>query len=246
MLITILGCGASYGAPLLGCACSTCSSNDAKNHRRRPSIWVQHLGKNIIVDPGPDFRYAALEHNISRVDAVIVTHYHYDHCSGLDDLKPISYHMNMAIPIYVSNESYHIIQSRYGYLLGHSIKPIVVDMESTCNVAGLDIFFFPQQHGKIISLGLAMQNVVYSTDFKLINSQPGIAKIKAADIWIAECLRIEPDSPAHQTLHEILALIQQWQVKLTYLTHLDHSLEYHHLLSILPKNVMPCYDGMKL
>ncbi|MBT6116770.1 MAG: MBL fold metallo-hydrolase, partial [Rhodospirillaceae bacterium] len=41
MKVTILGCGASPGVPMLGCDCPVCTSGDPKNTRTRSSILVE-------------------------------------------------------------------------------------------------------------------------------------------------------------------------------------------------------------
>lgn len=90
MKITILGTGTSCGVPQIGCPCKVCTSNDAKDKRLRCSALVEVGGKNILIDCGPDFREQMLRVNFKPLDAVLITHEHYDHVGGLDDLRPYS------------------------------------------------------------------------------------------------------------------------------------------------------------
>ncbi|MCQ2257207.1 MAG: MBL fold metallo-hydrolase [Bacteroidaceae bacterium] len=90
MKITILGTGTSCGVPQIGCSCEVCASKDAKDKRLRCSTLVEVGGKSILIDCGPDFREQMLRVNFKPLDAVLITHEHYDHVGGLDDLRPYS------------------------------------------------------------------------------------------------------------------------------------------------------------
>ena len=92
MKCTILGCGGSLGIPQLTCECSVCTSTNPKNTRLRCSILIESESTSILIDSSPDLRHQALANKISKLDAVIYTHAHYDHIAGLDDLKPFAYH----------------------------------------------------------------------------------------------------------------------------------------------------------
>ena len=87
MKITFLGTGTSTGVPTIGCACAVCRSNDPRNKRRRASIYVQAAGQHIIIDTPPDFRDQVLTFGVCRVDAVLITHAHADHCGASAALR---------------------------------------------------------------------------------------------------------------------------------------------------------------
>ena len=90
MKITILGSGTSSGVPQIGCSCEVCTSTDPKDKRLRCSCLIEKDGKNILIDCGPDFREQMLRAGFRQLDAVFITHEHYDHVGGLDDLRPYS------------------------------------------------------------------------------------------------------------------------------------------------------------
>ena len=90
MRITILGSGTSCGVPQIGCTCEVCTSTDPKDKRLRCSALVEVDGANILIDCGPDFRQQMLGIDFKPLDAVLITHEHYDHVGGLDDLRPYS------------------------------------------------------------------------------------------------------------------------------------------------------------
>lgn len=88
MKIVFLGTGTSTGNPEIGCQCEVCTSKDPRDWRLRASILVETEGKRILIDCGPDFRWQMITNKIYHFDAVLVTHEHYDHVGGLDDLRP--------------------------------------------------------------------------------------------------------------------------------------------------------------
>lgn len=90
MKITILGSGTSCGVPQIGCPCEVCTSTDPRDKRLRCSALVEVDGRRILIDCGPDFREQMLRLDFQPLDAVLITHEHYDHVGGLDDLRPYS------------------------------------------------------------------------------------------------------------------------------------------------------------
>ena len=97
--LTFLGTGTSMGVPTLGCGCAVCTSADPRDRRLRPSALVRwkdpeadgERERVVVIDTGPDFREQALRAGLTRVDAVLYTHWHADHILGLDDLRPLSF-----------------------------------------------------------------------------------------------------------------------------------------------------------
>ncbi|HYE57800.1 MAG TPA: MBL fold metallo-hydrolase, partial [Rhodothermales bacterium] len=83
MRLTFLGTGTSTGIPVLGCRCAVCRSEDSRDRRLRTSALVEADGLTVVIDTGPDFRAQALRAGLSRLDAVLFTHSHFDHIVGL-------------------------------------------------------------------------------------------------------------------------------------------------------------------
>lgn len=89
MKVTVLGSGTSTGVPQVGCTCQVCTSTDPHDNRLRCSGLVETEGVRILIDCGPDFRQQSIRMNtFLPIDGVLITHEHYDHVGGLDDLRP--------------------------------------------------------------------------------------------------------------------------------------------------------------
>ena len=91
MKLTFLGTGTSTGVPSIGCACEVCRSADPRDNRLRCSALLTVGSNNILIDAGPDFRQQILRAGSPPLDALLITHTHYDHVGGIDDLRPYCY-----------------------------------------------------------------------------------------------------------------------------------------------------------
>ncbi len=111
--VTILGSGTSKGVPEIGCTCSTCTSTDPKDKRLRASVLVETHGMRILIDASPDLRQQALRLGLSRLDAVLLTHQHYDHVGGIDDVRPFCF--DKDLPIYANPQTAKDLRTRVDY-----------------------------------------------------------------------------------------------------------------------------------
>jgi len=120
--ITILGSGTSTGVPTIGCHCEVCSSDDIKDKRLRSSIFIEYedsaeeIKKNILIDIGPDFRQQVLRQNINHIDSILITHTHYDHIGGLDDIRPMSFFNKKLVKLFCSKQAYDQIKKNLPYI----------------------------------------------------------------------------------------------------------------------------------
>lgn len=249
MKFIILGCGGSFGTPEIACECYTCTSSDPKNKRTRASLYIETDQAKVLIDAGSDLRQHALTHNLKQLDAVIITHAHSDHISGLNDLKPFTKN-TPSLPVYLNEESWNSIKGTYSYLFEDNGSKIyrpalernLIAHESKVMVKGLQIQTFPQVHGEITSLGIKVGNVAYSTDFSEIpaNSEQYLYNL---DCWIIDCMRYHW-TPSHVHYERVLDLIQKYKPKRAILTHMAHEIEYNHFVAMLPPDIEPAYDGM--
>ncbi len=114
MKVTVLGSGTSSGVPVPTCRCEVCQSQDPKDRRLRASILVSQGDTRILIDCGPDFRYQALRAGIDKISAVFLTHIHFDHSAGLDDLRIYSY--ETPLPFYAEPRVARVLLEKYDYV----------------------------------------------------------------------------------------------------------------------------------
>ena len=78
-------------------------------------------------------------------------------------------------------------------------------------------------------------------DLSIVN----IKLLKNLRYLVLDCLRIAR-SPVHFNLDDALYIHRHLKPKKTILTNLHSTLDYSLLLKLLPKNVIPAYDGLKI
>ncbi len=249
MEIIVLGSGTSKGVPEIGCECRVCKSTDSHDKRLRASVLVRTHGMNILIDPSPDFREQALKHNIFDLDAVLITHSHYDHVGGIDDLRPFCASRNL--PMYVRKDVDADLRRRLDYCFIEHPYPGVptFDMRIIDNypfyINGLKIEPVEVMHGKKPIYGYRIGKFGYITDAKTI-AETEVDKLFGLDVLIVNALR-DRDHFAHFTIPEALQLIQEVKPKCAYLTHFCHEAGLHdEIEKNTPANVHPAYDGLTI
>lgn len=250
MTITFLGTGSSQGVPVIACSCPTCYSSDAKDKRLRSSIHLTKNGTSILIDSGPDLRQQVLSAGIKRLDALLLTHGHRDHTGGLNELRSFVFKQKKTIPIYASAHVLGCLQQEFTYLFTrtphqeisnfelHTIKNCPFEIES------LTVIPIRVYHHTLPIWGFRLGELTYITDAKSI-AEEEIAKIRGTAVLIVNALQKEPHL-AHFSLTEAIALAQQVNAKVTYLTHMGHHLGRHQEVSKeLPGNIYLAYDGLQ-
>ena len=172
MKVTVLGCGGSGGVPLVGGDWGACDQENPRNRRRRVSILVETRGKTLLIDTSPDLREQLLDAGTERIDAVLFTHHHADHCHGLDDLRMLVYRQRAPIPAYMDAETQAELTLRFAYAFTSSAgddslyRPLLDDWmaQGAFEAAGVPVTAFEQIHGAGRSLGFRIGDLAYSTD----------------------------------------------------------------------------------
>lgn len=249
MEITVLGCGSSLGCPVIACKCKICLSESSYNKRTRSSIIINKNNKTILVDFGPDIKNQLINNNIQHLDGVICTHAHFDHIAGLDDLKVFSYKSKMPLNLYTDERTAKILNKLYYYIFqkngeyGPFLKINIIEYK-TYNIEDIDISFFDQEHGKNRSMGIRVDDFVYSNDVTNFpqNSEKYLSNIK---YWLLDCIDYKKTS-AHSGLEEVIFWNKKYKPKFIYLTNLSHNIEYHKFSIILPANIKASFDGLKI
>lgn len=249
MKITILGCGTSTGVPLIGNDWGACDPEEPKNRRLRPSILVEEGDTAVLVDTSPDMRQQLLDNHVNKLDAVLYTHAHADHCHGIDDLRTVNWMMQKSIDIYATPVTMNELRARFPYVMtstdGSSYyKPSVIphEVHGAFSIGDLSILPFDQDHGFSRSTGYRFGSFAYSTDVHKMDDA-GFEVLRGIRVWVVDSLRREPHN-THSHLAQTLAWIERVRPQRAILTHMNHSMDYRTLCHELPPGVEPAFDGM--
>jgi phosphoribosyl 1,2-cyclic phosphate phosphodiesterase len=250
--LTLLGTGTSQGIPVIGCTCKVCQSKDPRDKRLRTAAFIEVNNVGIAIDIGPDFRQQMLVNGFSNVNAILLTHEHNDHISGIDDVRPINFLYRREIPIYGGARALLEIKRRFFYAFDPDYpypgKPrvsanIISDQPFTIN--DVEIIPVPIDHGDLSIYGFRIGNVAYVTDAKRIPEE-GKSLLKGLDVLILNALRFEPHE-THLSIPEAIAMVEELKPARSYFTHVSHDAGNHaDIDAILPPQIRVGYDGLKL
>ena len=252
MKITFLGTGTSQGIPVIGSDHPVSFSKDTRDKRLRSSIMIEHEDFNFVIDCGPDFRQQMLRTNCRKLDAIIFTHEHADHTTGIDDVRPFFFRQG-KIPIYIHKRVLSSLHERFAYIFDPKKKypgapdfeVNIISKENDFEVLGLNITPVESAHLKLPVLGYRIKSFAYLTDVKTI-SDIELEKLKELDILVINALRYEPH-PSHLNIEEALEIIDIIKPKKTYFTHISHNMGFHEeVCNDLPEHVTLAYDGLVL
>lgn len=244
--ITFLGTGTSTGIPLIGCKCDTCSSTDKKDKRLRASVLVETNDTTLLIDAGPDLRQQLLLHRITYLDGILVTHEHYDHIGGLDDVRPLG-NMN----VYAEEGVLHSIRRNMPYCFAENRYPGVPMLHlHTINTEPFSIYTTGIQplrlmHARLPILGFRIGDFAYLTDVKTIPEET-FTWLRNLKVLVLNALRHEPHI-AHLNLDDAIEMAQRIGARKTFFTHFSHDIGKHEIVSLnLPENIELAFDGLQI
>lgn len=252
MQLRFLGTGTSSGVPVLGCVCKTCLSSDPRNKRFRTSALLCIDGKQILIDAGPEIRLALIRAQVQSLDAVLLTHEHFDHVAGMDDFRPFTW--SKPLPVFSHKRTLDKLKQQLPYLFDKTplqvggglaqflLYPVEAGNPFVCK--GIKIVPLSVMHGNLPILGYRINNLAYLTDVKTL-PQETIDAVKGVDTLILSCLRETPHI-THLNLKEALALLDVIKPKRCYFVHMTHEVNHQEWenLKKLPPNVFLAYDEL--
>ena len=246
MKITFLGTGTSVGVPSVGCECGTCLSDDPRDKRLRTSVLVEHLGQNFLIDASTDFRQQALRVGLKRLDAILFTHSHADHCFGLDDTRPIMFRRG-AIACFATEVTWQGLRRIYAYAFEPAPYPgvpriIPHRIEGDFCMFGLDICPLTVIHGRLPVTAFRINDFAYVTDCNLIPEE-ACERLSGLDLLVIDALRLK-SHPTHMTLDQSLGYIERLRPRRALLTHISHDIKHDETSRRLPEGVGIAYDGL--
>lgn len=246
MKLLFLGTGTSTGIPVIGCKCNVCTSIDKKDNRLRASVLISDGTTKILIDCGPDLRQQLILYKVNELTGILLTHEHYDHVGGLDDVRPLG-----EAQLYAEKKVLNVIQRNMPYCFGENRYPNVPTIhlneidENAFYIEHLRILPIRIMHEKLPILGFRIGNTAYLTDVKTMDDK-AIEQLKGLDVLVLNALRINKHI-SHLSLNEALELASKIGAKQTYFTHMSHDMGLHQEVNqMLPPNIQLAYDGLQL
>lgn len=253
MKLTILGSGTSIGVPVKGCPCAVCNSSSPHDKRLRTSALVKtDDGMNILMDCGPDFREQCLRlPTFEQIHGVLITHEHYDHVGGLDDLRP--YSVFGDIPLYCQSDVARALRVRMPYALVDHVYPGRPRIYLEEIVAGKPFLIGKTEikpirvmHGQLPILGYVIGGKLgYVTDM-LTMPDASFKALQGVDTLIINALRPR-EHPTHQNIEQAIETARRVGARQTYFVHMSHSIGLHdEACAKLPAGITFAYDQMEI
>lgn len=237
---------------MIGCHCPTCSSLSPYNKRLRPAALVEVRGKRVLLDAGPDVREQLLRQKIDHIDGLLLTHSHYDHIGGLDELRVFFFKSEKELPCLLSKTTHQEIKERYPYLFGAGRSKnytarfdfMTVEPGELAHFLGLDLGTLLFYQGGMEVTGYRLGKLAYVCDIH--EYAPSLFdQLQGVDTLILSALR-ETASHVHLSLGEAIEFAQKVDAKKTYFTHIAHELEHEKASKDLPEGMHLGFDGLQI
>jgi phosphoribosyl 1,2-cyclic phosphate phosphodiesterase len=212
---------------------------------------VETDSTRILVDAGPDFRQQILPQPFRRIDAILVTHSHYDHMGGMDDIRPYCQFGEMNV--YADAIARKGMLEMLPYCFAEHRYPGVpqIGLHEICagnpfTIGDISVMPIRVMHGKLPILGFRFGTFAYITDMKYIEDDQ-MPLLEGVETLCVNALRFDKPHHSHQLVDDAIAFARRVGAKRTLLTHMCHDVGLHEEVNkILPDGVELAFDGQML
>lgn len=249
--LTFLGTGTSQGVPVIGCNCEVCRSKDHRDKRLRTSALLETTTTRVLIDCGPDFRQQILREPFRKIDGVLLTHIHYDHVGGLDDLRPFC--KLGDVDIYANENTVKGLHTSMPYCFAEHLYPGVpklslhtIKKHVKFHIGDIEVEPVEVMHDKLPILGYRFGSLVYITDMKSI-SEEEMPYLRNVDTLVVNALRFDKPHHSHQLVDDAVKFSRRIGARRTFLIHMTHDIGVHPEADRrLPEGFHFAYDGLKI
>lgn len=212
---------------------------------RKMSEMSDEQARKMGLHEAPRFDYA-----MPRIEAVLLTHEHFDHVAGLDDLRPFSYFH--SIDVWAEPNVANAITNHMGYVFGAKHYPGApkltmnhLDVEQSITIGDNEIVPIRVYHGKLPILGFRMGSLAYLTDMSRLGEEQ-MEKLAGVKTLVVSALRHEVHA-THQTIDEAIEFSRAVGAERTYFIHMCHTAgKQGEMDEQLPEGVRFAYDGLTI
>ena len=254
MKFTILGCGSSMGVPRADGFFGKCNPKNPRNYRSRCSALIKTKNETILIDTSPDLRQQLINNKIKFVDKVFYSHMHADQTHGINDLRVFYLKNKKTIPVFADNNTKRYLLNSFKYCFTNNSKeyPAILKLNSINKKLlikdgnrKIQVKPIKVKHGNVNSICYIIDSrLAYISDVSSINLKD-YNHFKNLKYLIIDCLWVRYH-PSHLNLENSLKLINLFKPEKAILTNLHSDLDYDYLKKILPKKIIPAYDGLTL
>tara|TARA_B100001057_G_C22797006_1_gene930028 strand:+ start:756 stop:1526 length:771 start_codon:yes stop_codon:yes gene_type:complete len=254
MKFIVLGCGSSMGVPRSDGFFGKCDSKNPRNYRSRCSAVIKSKDETIIIDTSPDLRQQLIDNKIKNINKVFYSHMHADQTHGINDLRVFYLRNKKTIPVFADYQTkkYLLNSFKYCFVTNSKEYPAILKLKNVNNKMFIKegkkkykIKPIKVKHGNVDSICYIFDNrLAYISDVSSIHIKDH-NHFKNLDYLIIDCLWLR-NHPSHLNLENSLKLIEVFKPKKAILTNLHSDLDYNYLKKILPKNIVPAYDGLTI
>lgn len=174
--------------------------------------------------------------DLGKLDAVLITHYHYDHCC---DIGPLQYarqiktqlgEINNPLPIYAPNGDFFNLLKWEDYTYGESFNK-----DSNLSLGPFEISFIKNNHPvEAYSIKIKCDNKIFSFTSDTSYFDELTSFFNESDLLIAECsfyAHMDGTKAGHLNSEQAGELAKKANVKKLILTHLPHFGNYEDLIA---------------
>jgi phosphoribosyl 1,2-cyclic phosphate phosphodiesterase len=254
MKLTILGTGTSFGVPVIGCECATCTSADPRDRRtRHAAVLETDNGARILIDTPPELRLQLVNSGIDHIDEVWFTHIHADHVHGIDDLRVFTAKQRRNITAHIAAEYVEELTGRFRYIFDDKVRPprgttkpevrLAAFGEASVDVCGEHFMPIAVPHPPVTAYGFRVGDLGYVTDAKTLGPE-AMRRLEGVRVLVLNALWWGDPHPTHLNIEEAIDVADRIGAEMTYLTHLTHRVRHAELERDLPTHVRPAFDGL--